>query len=411
MELLERARSFRADLVALRRDLHRHPELGFQETRTAGIAADAVRSLGFDVRTGVGGTGVVADLVNGEGPMVAVRADMDALPVQEEADHDYASEHPGVMHACGHDAHTAALIGAARLLSWLRAEGALPGGTVRLLFQPSEEGADAEGKSGAQRMLEADAMEGVATVLGLHVGGHLPTGKVFLADGVVMAGSEEIQVEVVGAGAHAAYPEGGVDALVLAAQGVVAVQQAVARRLNPMESGVVTFGTIHGGTARNVLADRVLLEGTLRYFSPDVRRRLVESVEGSFGMLERLGAEVHVRVGPGYPPVVNDENAVAVVREAIRKVAGPEALYPAHPSMAAEDFAYLAREAPGVFFWVGAALPDPREHHSSRFDIDESVLPLCSALLAGAAVALLERPRATSAPPPPTAMTESDPPS
>ncbi len=390
MELLDRARSFRDDLVAMRRDLHRHPELGFRETRTARIAAEAVGALGFDVRTGVGGTGVVAELARGEGPVVAVRADMDALPIQEAADHDYASENPGVMHACGHDAHTASLVGAARLLAALADEGALPAGTIRLLFQPSEEGADAEGMSGARRMIEAGAMDGVARVLGLHVGGHLPTGKVFLADGVVMAGSEEIQVEVGGRGAHAAYPESGIDALVLAAQGVVAAQQAVARRLNPMESGVVTFGTIHGGTAPNVLADRVRLEGTLRYFDPDVRRRLVEAVEGSFGMLERLGAKVDVHVGPGYPPVVNDERAVAVVREAVREVAGPDALYPAHPSMAAEDFAYLAREAPGVFFWVGAALPDPREHHSPRFDIDESVLPLCAALLAGGAAGLLE---------------------
>jgi len=390
MELLQRADAFRDDLVDIRRDLHRHPELGFEETRTAGVAAEAAEALGFEVRTGVGGTGVVAELGRGDGPVVAVRADMDALPIQEEADHDYASERSGVMHACGHDAHTASLIGAARLLAGLREEDALPSGTVRLLFQPSEEGAGADGKSGAQRMIEAGAMEGVSAVIGLHVGGHLPVGKVFLADGVVMAGSEEFQVEVRGSAAHAAYPEGGVDALVLAAQGVVAAQQAVARRLNPMESGVVTFGTIHGGNAPNVLADLVRLEGTLRYFDPDVRRRLVETLEGSFGMLERLGATVDVHVGPGYPPVVNHEGVAGVIRGAVREVAGPEALYPAHPSMAAEDFAYLAREAPGAFFWVGAALPEPREHHSSRFDIDESVLPLSAALLAGGAVALLQ---------------------
>ncbi len=394
-ELLQRARAMRGDLVALRRDLHRHPELGFRETRTAALAADAVRAVGFEVRTGVGITGVVAELAHGDGPVVAVRADMDALPIQEKADHDYASEVPGVMHACGHDAHTSGLVGAARLLAEMKRDGRLPAGTVRLLFQPSEESSDAEGLSGAQRMIADGAMEGVDAVLGLHVGAHLPSGKVFLGEGAVMAGSEETRVDVRGRAAHAAYPEAGVDAVVLAAQGVLAAQQAVARRINPMESGVVTFGTVHGGSALNALADRVVLEGTLRYFDPDVRRRLVEAVEGSFGMLERLGARVSVRIGPGYPPVVNDPAAVAVVREAIRDVAGEDALLPAHPSMAAEDFAYLARTAPGAFFWVGAALAEPREHHSPRFDVDEDVLPLCAALLAGGAAALLRRPPAT----------------
>jgi amidohydrolase len=394
MDLLKRARALRDDLVTLRRDLHRHPELGFQETRTAGLVAHAMRALGFDVRTGVGITGVVAELAHGEGPVVAVRADMDALPIQERADHDYASEHPGIMHACGHDAHTSALVGAAHLLAELKDEGRLPQGTIRLLFQPSEEGSDAEGMSGAQRMIEAGAMEGVDSVLGLHVGGHLSSGKIYLDDGAVMAGSEEIEVEVEGKSAHAAYPEAGVDSVVLAAQGVLAVQQAVSRRINPMESGVVTFGTIHGGTALNVLAERVVLQGTLRYFDPDVRRRLVDTVEASFGMLERLGARVRVKIGPGYPPTVNDAAAVGVVREAVRDVVGEDSLVVGHPSMAAEDFAYLAREAPGVFFWVGAALPEPREHHSPRFDIDERVLPLCAALLARGAVALLEHPLA-----------------
>ncbi len=399
MKLLERAQAFHDDLVALRRDLHRHPELGFKETRTAGLAADAVRALGYEVRTGVGGTGVVAELANGGGPVVALRADMDALPIQEQADHDYVSEHPGIMHACGHDAHTSGLVGAARLLAELREAGDLPSGTLRLLFQPSEESSDAEGKSGAQRMIEDGAMQGVDAVIGLHVGGHLSSGKVYLSEGAVMAGSEELEVEVGGKSAHAAYPEAGVDALVLAAQGVVSVQQAVSRRLNPAESGVVTFGTIHGGTAQNVLAGSVVLGGTLRYFDPDVRRRLVETVEASFGMLERHGARVRVKVGPGYPPTVNDDDAVAVVRRAVREMLGDDALVSGHPSMAAEDFAYLAREAPGVFFWVGAALPDPREHHSPRFDIDERVLPLCSALLARGAVALLDRPSSARATP------------
>ena len=349
-----------------------------------------MRALGLEVRTGVGVTGVAAELVSGPGPTVALRADMDALPIQEEADHDYASTVPGVMHACGHDAHTAALVGAARLLTELREEGGLPGGTVRLLFQPSEEGTDAGGKSGAQRMIDAGALEGVAAATGLHVGAHLPAGTVFLGEGAVMAGSGEVTVEVRGRSAHAALPEMGVDALVLAAQGIVAVQQAVSRRINPFQPGVVSFGTIQGGSARNVLADRVTVAGTLRYLDPEVKRRLVEAVEGAFGGLRAQGAEVEVDISTGYPPVVNDPAVARVVKRSAASVVGPRSVLPMHPFMGAEDFAYIAAEVPSAFFWVGAALDDPRDHHHPRFDIDEDVLPLGAALLARAALDLLE---------------------
>ncbi len=376
--------------MALRRDLHRHPELGFQERRTAGVAADAMEELGLRVRTGVGRTGVVADLDNGAGPTVALRADMDALPIQEAAEHDYASTVEGVMHACGHDAHTAGLVGAARLLREMADEGSLPPGTVRFLFQPSEEGTDDEGMSGAQRMLEDGALDGVDAATGLHVGAHLPSGKVFIDPGPVMAGSGEIRVEVRGRSAHAALPEEGVDALVLAAQGVLAAQQAVARRINPMQSGVVTFGTIRGGTALNVLADRVELGGTLRYFDPDVRRRLTETLEGAFGGLEALGARVTLEINQGYPPLVNDEGVTEVVRGAAVRLLGEDAVLPMHPFMGAEDFAFIARTVPASFFWLGAALDDPRDHHHPDFDIDESVLPTGAALLAAAARDLLE---------------------
>ncbi len=387
--LLSRSRELGEDLVRLRRDLHRNPELSFREERTARVLAGRMEALGLPVRTGVGRTGVVAEIRNGAGPTVALRADMDALPIQEEADHDYASVVPGVMHACGHDAHCAGLVGAARLLVETREAGDLPAGTVRLLFQPSEETADEEGLSGASRMVEDGAMDGVDAVVGLHVGGHLPAGKIFVGPGAVMAGSEEIRVEVRGRSAHAARPEEGVDALALACQGVVAVQQAVSRRLSPMQSGVVTFGRIEGGSAPNVLADRVRLHGTLRYFDPEVRERLVAAVRGAFGGLEAMGAEVAVGIGSGYPPLVNDPEVSEVVRRAAEEIAGPDSVLEPERMMGAEDFAVLARHAPGCFVWLGAALPDPREHHHPRFDVDESVLPLGAALLAQAARRLL----------------------
>jgi amidohydrolase len=390
MSHLMRAQAFSAELSALRRDFHRHPELAFREHRTAGVVATRLEEMGWRVRRGVGITGVVAELGNCARPLVALRADMDALPIQEEGDHEYRSRVDGVMHACGHDAHMSGLLGAARLLAEDRAAGCLPPGSVRLLFQPSEERMDPEGKSGATRMIEDGAMEGVAAVAGLHVGAHLPSGKVFVKAGPLMAGSDELRVVVRGRSAHAALPHEGVDALVLAAQGIVAAQQAVSRRLSPMENGVVTFGVVRGGVATNVVADQVTLLGTVRYFAEEVRERLHAAVRGAFLGLEAQGATVEVEVVPGYPPLLNHAEVAAAARRVAERLLGESGVLEAQAMMGAEDFAILARRAPGAFLWLGAALPDPREHHTPRFDIDESVLPVAAALLAGWGSALLE---------------------
>ncbi len=390
MSHLQRARKLAQELSELRRDFHRHPELGFKEHRTARVVADYLASLGFRVRREVGITGVVGEVGNGSAPVVALRADMDALPIQEEGDHDYLSTAPGVMHACGHDAHMAGLLGAARLLAEDGTEGRLPEGTLRLLFQPSEERSDEEGKSGATRMIDDGAMRDVVAVAGLHVGAHLPTGKIFVKAGPMMAGSDDFKIRVRGRSAHAALPHEGVDALVLAAQGILGAQQAVSRRISPMDHGVLTFGTIRGGVASNVLPEEVVLSGTLRYFTDEVRSRLHRSLHEAFASLEAQGGKVRVDLRPGYPPLVNDPGVTEVAREVARRVGGEENVWPAEPMMGAEDFALLAREAPGTFLWLGAALPDPREHHHPRFDIDESVLPTAAALLAGMGTSLLE---------------------
>lgn len=391
--LLSEARAHAADLIAIRRDLHRHPELGFEELRTAGIAARAMESLGFTVRTGIAKTGVVADLVVGEGgTTVALRADMDALPIHETNDHDFTSVVAGRMHACGHDAHVAGLIGAARLLAARAHAGTLPVGRVRFLFQPSEERMDPEGKSGGRRMVEEGAMAGVDAVVGLHVGAHLPTGTIFLDPGLFFAGADNISIVVEGRSAHAARPHQGVDAILLAAHGITLTQQAVSRAIAPDAAGVVSLGTIRGGTARNIICDRVEIEGTLRYFDPRVREVLRAQVTAAFQALEPLGAHVQVRFQDGYPPVQNDPRVTARVRAVAQGLAGAGALRSAPPTMGAEDFSFLANAAPGAYLWLGAALPDAREHHHPRFDIDESVLPLGAALLAGAALDLLSDP-------------------
>ena len=390
VNLLEQAQSLAADLTAIRRDLHQNPELSFQEVRTAGIAAGEMETLGFSVRTGIGQTGVIAELDNGEGPLIALRADMDALPIKEANTHDFVSQNAGVMHACGHDGHVAGLIGAARILEAERDAGRLPPGTIRFVFQPSEEATDDEGKSGAMRMVDEGVMEGVDAVVGLHLGAPLPSGKLFFAAGPIMAGAAEIHIAVHGKSSHAGFPEGGVDALVLASRGVVAVQDAAPEIRSPVEDGLISFGRIGGGTAHNVLADLVTIEGTMRFFSEEVRERLHRRLDEAFGALEDSGAEVTIQLGTGYLPVINDERVTECVRAAAIDLVGEDDVLPIQPMTLAEDFSFLAHEAPGTFFWLGAALPRPRMHHEADFDIDESALPLGAATLAAGAIRLLE---------------------
>jgi amidohydrolase len=295
------------------------------------------------------------------------------------------------MHACGHDFHTSSLVGASRLLAELKKAGRLPAGTIRLLFQPSEEGVDAEGKSGAVRMVEEGAMEGVDAVVGLHVGAHLPTGKVFVREGPFWAGSDEVVVAVHGTSAHAARPNEGTDAIALASLGIVAAQQVVSRSLAPSAAGVLTFGSIRGGTAPNVIADRVDIVGTLRYFTPEVRSAIQSGVKRAFAVVDSMGGRSEVSFRGGYPPVVNDPIVTRWVTATARSMLGERGVVTAEPNFEAEDFAFLARAAPGAFFWLGAALREPRSHHHPRFDVDEGVLPIGAALLAGSAADLLDR--------------------
>ena len=388
--LLSLAQTFEPELIELRRDLHRHPELAFQEHRTADVAASAVEALGYRVRRGVGRTGVVAEIGSADGPIVALRADMDALPIHEENDVPYRSTVPGVMHACGHDAHVTMLIGAARLLAQLHERGELPRGRVRLLFQPAEEAADEENKSGAVRMIEDGAMDGVDAVFGLHIGAHLPSGKLFTRSGPIMAGTDSFVATVRGVSAHAARPHEGVDAVVLASHVVLACQNAVSRRIDPVSAGVLTIGRIEGGVAENVVADRVRLEGTIRYFDDAVRGVLHGELKRALDVARALGGEAELDLRPGYPPVVNDPAMTELMSAAAASTLGDDAVAEFEPWMGAEDFAYLLREAPGSFAWLGAALDEPREHHHPRFDIDEGALVRGASVLAASALRALE---------------------
>lgn len=387
--LLERARAIEPELIEIRRDLHRHPELAFQEVRTAEVVARELERLGLTVRTGIAKTGVVADLVNGSGPTIALRADMDGLPIEEANDLPHRSVNPGVMHACGHDAHMTMLLGAARLLTDLHSRNELPPGTIRFLFQPAEETTDDENMSGAARLVEEGAMKGVDAVFGLHIGAHLESGRLFTNSGPIMAGADSFIATIHGESAHAARPHEGVDAIVLAAHAILACQNAVARRIDPAEQGVLSIGKIRGGVAENVIADKVTLAGTIRYFDAEVRETLHNELRRALDIVRILGGEAELEIVYGYPPVINDEAMTAILDAAAAETLGPDQVVEFQPMMAAEDFSILMHEAPGSFAWLGAALDPPREHHHPEFDIDESALIRGASTLAAAALRAL----------------------
>jgi amidohydrolase len=385
--LREMASALAVDLTDCRRDLHRHPELGFEVHRTAGLVADRLRALGVEVRTGVGRTGVVGVLraERASAPAVLLRADMDALPVQEIAGRPYGSQVAGRMHACGHDGHTAMLLGAATLLASSRSS--LPRDVV-LLFQPAEEGG-----GGAQAMIEDGALE-VATIgsaFALHLWSPFPAGTVRVRVGPIMAAQDEFTARIRGRAGHGALPHEALDPIVAAAHAVAALQSVVARSVDPVEPAVVTVGSFHAGTAPNVIPDEAVLEGTLRSFTDAVRETLRTRVrEVLAGTARAHGCLADLDLRPGYPAVVNAAEPVARVRQAASAVFGPESVLDTPPLAAAEDFAYFAQHVPAAFVLVGAgnqARGITAPHHSPAFDLDEAVLPLGAELLARLALA------------------------
>jgi amidohydrolase len=382
--MLERARKIAGQITEWRRDFHMHPELGFHETRTAGRVAEVLNGLGYRVRTGVGRTGVVAEW--GEGPpVVAIRADMDALPIQEVNDVPYASRVPNVMHACGHDAHTAIALGVATLLK----EETFPA-TVRFLFQPAEEIEDDEGLSGASRMIEDGAIEGADYALALHVSSEIPAGDVALRAGAASAGVDTFYATILGEGGHGAMPHTTIDPIYLATHVMQALYGIISRRVPPTEPGVVTIGTIHGGNVDNVIPDQVTMTGTIRYNDAAVQERLHEEITRAMNIARTMGGDITLNIVVGYPPIVNDEGVVNLLRDTAIKMLGSEHVREAERLMGAEDFSFFAQHAPGAMFRLGALIEgDKRRHHNPRFDIDERCLPIGAAILAEAALRLL----------------------
>jgi amidohydrolase len=382
--MLNRAQQIQSRLSNWRREIHMHPELGFEEVRTAALVSKVLDSLGYRVCTGVGRTGVVGERGTGR-PVVAIRADMDALPIQEENEVPYASLTPGVMHACGHDAHTAIGLGVATLL----AEDEFPG-TIRLVFQPSEEKSDAEGFSGAERMVEDGAMAGVDAVLALHVHVGTAVGEITLESGPVSAGVDSFRATINGRGAHGAYPHKGIDPIHVAAHVILALHGIVSRRLNPFDPAVITVGSMHAGQASNVIPEKVELSGTIRYEDPAVQSAIHAEIERAMAIARTLGGDYRLEIRTGSPPVMNDEQIVAVLRQVAGELLGTGFVKAHEKGMGAEDFSVFTGLAPGAMFRLGCQIEgDPRDGHHPRFDLDERCLPIGAAILAETALRLL----------------------
>ena len=392
-DFLSQAKDLFPYTQSLRRDFHMHPELGFREFRTGGIVAKELESLGIEVTKGVGKTGVVGLLEGTKpGPTLMLRFDMDALPITEETGAEYASQNNGVMHACGHDGHTAIGLTVAKILHSHREELS---GTIKFCFQPSEEGPNGEETGGAESMMRDGLLDDpkVDMSLTLHLWNEKPLGWLGVKTGPIMAGADIFTVHVTGRGGHGAIPDMAVDPIVAAANIVNALQTIVARNVSPLDTAVVSVTNIHGGTAFNVIPPEVKLEGTIRTFDSGVRQRIVERLEQiARGVGEGMDCQVNVQIKRITPALVNHESVTSTVQSTARRILNASSLDPDYQTMTAEDMAFMQEKVPGCYFFVGSnnkARGLDYGHHHPKFDFDEEALIQGTALMAAAAVDVL----------------------
>ncbi|HBB35768.1 MAG TPA: amidohydrolase [Cyanobacteria bacterium UBA8803] len=367
-------RALQPQLIEWRRHLHQRPELGFQEQQTAEFISEKLQAWGIEHQTGIAKTGIVATIASDRpGPVLAIRADMDALPIQEENDVPYRSQHQGIMHACGHDGHTAIALGTTYYLSRHREDFV---GTVKIIFQPAE-----EGPGGAKPMIEAGVLKNpdADAIIGLHLWNNLPLGTVGVRSGALMAAVECFRCTILGKGGHGAMPHQTVDSIVVSAQVINALQTIVARNVDPLDSAVVTVGTFQAGTALNVIADSAKLSGTVRYFNPKMEGYLGKRIEQTIaGICHSQGASYELDYWQLYPPVINNPQMAELVRSVASEVVEtPLGIVPECQTMGGEDMSFFLNAIPGCYFFLGSANPVKDlayPHHHPRFDFDEVAL-------------------------------------
>lgn len=379
--------TIRDDVIEWRRHLHRNPEPSFHEERTAGFVAETLGSFGNLEITRPTSTSVVARLIGARpGPVLAIRADIDALPIEERNTHEFVSTNRGTMHACGHDGHTAMLLGAAKVLASRRDELT---GEVRFIFQHAEE----LFPGGAEELVQAGVMDDVDLVIGAHLWLPLETGKVAVKAGALMAAPDTVRITITGRGGHAALPHETVDSIAVAAQVIVNLQHIVSRNVDPLQPAVVSIARIAGGTTHNVIPGEVELEGTVRTFDEALRKRIPELMERIIGGVTAAhGATFTLDYERGYRPVINDERAADLVKRAVVRALGNEVLVEATPTMGGEDFSAYQQRAPGAFFFIGARNEERgivHPHHHNCFDIDERALDSGTRVFVAAALDVL----------------------
>lgn len=383
--MLKQAHAISEELIEWRRDFHMHPEVGFEVQRTAGIVADELEKMGYRVRRGVGKTGVVAEMGEG-GKVIAIRADMDALPILEQNDTEYVSQEAGKMHACGHDSHTAMALGAARILAKEKLNG-----RVRFLFQPCEETCDEEGKSGAQRMYDEGAVEGVDYVIAQHVDPTQPLGTIAITEGPSGGGVDTWYATIIGKGGHGAYPHTTVDPFVLLAQVINGLNTIVSRRLDPYAPSAISIGVINGGFAENVIPDKVEMKGTIRFTSLEVQKQIREEVKRVFEIAKTLGGNYELSFIFGGMPLINDKYVSEAIGQVGADLLGKDNVHEMQKTLGAEDFPEFLKDAPGAMYMLGTKIEgrEVYELHHPKFDLDERALPIGTAILAETALRFL----------------------
>ncbi len=384
----------RPEIIKIRRFIHMNPELSNREYETAKLVASKLTSLGLEVKTGVARTGVVALLRGGQpGPTVAIRADMDALPIQEATSLPFKSLNPGVMHACGHDVHTSVALGAAMVLVNVKDKIK---GNIKFIFQPAEEGAPQDEEGGAELMIKEGVLENptVGAIFGLHAWPE-NVGLAFFSTGNIMAGSDWFEIQIKGRSAHGARPQEGVDAVVLAAEVVTALQSVVSRSIDPTDPAVLTIGKIEGGTRSNIIAEKVTLEGTVRALSDVNRRKIPQLVESVVkGITQAFGATYTLDYRQANPPVFNHPEFGETMQPTLVDVLGKDKVLPLPPQMVAEDFSFYAQKIPGFYFFLGVKTPGQGAAaplHSPNFNPDERSIPVGIKLMCHLALDALEK--------------------